>query len=213
MARMRPVAQRVDDPDIEVGQRRDACRRQTAEVAGISELAEAKAERGQCSPWSCSTGRTAIAPALPRDGDRRAGDEPVLGHDRRIFAAGRRGEAIAEPATNDSSTVALVEVDVDAPSPLEEQRAQIVDAVGVVGMLVGVEHAVEPVDLGIDELLAQIRRGVDQYARHAAAPRRHRAARPEARCAGAGFSDFLDRNRPSRAPAAARRRRSRSREW
>ncbi len=65
-----------------------------------------------------------------------------------------------------------------------KQRAQIVDAVGVVGMLVGVEHAVEPIDLGIEELLAQIRRGVDQDAGHAAAsppPPSRRSTRSEVR--------------------------------
>ena len=45
-----------------------------------------------------------------------------------------------------------------------KKRAQIVDAVGMVGVLVGVEHAVEPIDLGIEQLLAQIRRRVDQDA-------------------------------------------------
>jgi hypothetical protein len=32
----------------------------------------------------------------------------------------------------------------------------------MVGVLVRVKHAVKPVDIGIEELLAQIRRGVDQ---------------------------------------------------
>ena len=59
----------------------------------------------------------------------------------------------------------FVEIDIDAPALLEEERAQVIDAVGMVGMLVGVEHAVEPIDLGIEHLLAQIGRGVDQNAR------------------------------------------------
>ena len=42
------------------------------------------------------------------------------------------------------------------------KRAQIVDAVRVVGMLVAIEDAVEPVDVGVEQLLAQIGRGVDQ---------------------------------------------------
>ena len=33
---------------------------------------------------------------------------------------------------------------------------------GVVGVLVGVEDAVDPIDLGIEKLLAQIGRGIDQ---------------------------------------------------
>ena len=39
---------------------------------------------------------------------------------------------------------------------------------GMVGMLMGVEHAVEPIDIGIQQLLAQIGRGVDQHPRRAA---------------------------------------------
>ena len=35
--------------------------------------------------------------------------------------------------------------------------AQVVDAVRVVGVLVAVEHAVEPVDVGVEQLLAQVR--------------------------------------------------------
>ena len=46
MARVRPVAQRVDDPDIEIGQGGRALSRNAAEVARIADIAEAKAERG-----------------------------------------------------------------------------------------------------------------------------------------------------------------------
>jgi hypothetical protein len=47
---------------------------------------------------------------------------------------------------------------------LDEERAQIVDAMGVVGVFVRIEHAVEPIDLGVEELLTQIRRRIDQDA-------------------------------------------------
>ena len=46
----------------------------------------------------------------------------------------------------------------------DEQRAQIVDAVDVVGVLMGEQHAVEPVDIGVEKLLAQVGRSVDQHA-------------------------------------------------
>ncbi len=59
----------------------------------------------------------------------------------------------------------LVEIDVHAPALVHEQRAQVVDAVGMVGMLMGDQHAIEPIDLGVEQLLAQIRRAVDQNAR------------------------------------------------
>ena len=94
------------------------------------------------------------------------GYEPVLAQDRRIFAAGRRHEAIAEAGMH-GARGRLVEIDVDAAALVHEERTQIVDAVGVVGMLMRDQHAVEPIDLRVQELLAQIRRAVDQNARPA----------------------------------------------
>ena len=115
---------------------------------------------------------TSIGPPCPSIADALAGHQPVLAQDRRIFAAGRRHEAIAEAGVQ-GARGRLVHVDVDAAALVHEQRAQIVDAVGVVGVLVGDQHAVEPVDLGLEQLLAQIRRAVDQHAR--AVPLRARA--------------------------------------
>ena len=88
----------------------------------------------------------------------------MLGEDRRILAPGRRLKAIAEAHAHDLRR-GRVEVDVDPAAAAQKERAQIVHAVGMVGMFVGVEDAVEPIDLGIEKLLAQIRRSVDQDAR------------------------------------------------
>src|SRR4051812_19197763 len=85
----------------------------------------------------------------------------MLGHDRRVFAAGRRLEAIPEPSAH-RLRGRLIKIDVDPPAPGDEQAAQIVDAVGGVGVLVGEQHRVEPVHLGIEQLLAQVGRGIDQ---------------------------------------------------
>ena len=52
---------------------------------------------------------------------------------------------------------------------MDDQRAQVVDPMGVVGMLVGEQHGVEPVHVGVEQLLAQVGRGVDQDAGHAVA--------------------------------------------
>jgi len=62
----------------------------------------------------------------------------------------------------------FVHIDVHAAALVHKQRPQIVDAVGVVGMLVGEQHAVEPVDLRLEQLLAAVGRAVDQNARNAA---------------------------------------------
>ena len=45
MARMRPVPQRVDDPQLDAGERGNACRRQIDEIGRIGHGAEPEAER------------------------------------------------------------------------------------------------------------------------------------------------------------------------
>jgi len=57
----------------------------------------------------------------------------------------------------------------DADAVPEVEGAQVVDAVGLVGMLVRQEHRIDVVDIGIDELLAQVGRGVDHDTRGAVA--------------------------------------------
>ena len=54
---------------------------------------------------------------------------------------------------------------------MQHDGTEIVDAVGLVGMLVGEEHRVDMIDLGVDQLLAQVGRGVDQDTRDSAFPR------------------------------------------
>src|SRR5262245_4111341 len=160
MARMRPVAQRVHDPDFGAGKGRDAGLRQAAEVAGIGEPAEAESQGGDIA-MLLEDRQHRDRTALPVDGDASAGRQPVLGHDRRIFTAGRRLETIAEAGAQHLRSP-FVEIDVDPPPPTDEERAQVVNAVGVVRVLVGEEHRVKPVHLGVEKLLAQIRRGIDQ---------------------------------------------------
>ncbi len=93
--------------------------------------------------------------ALPRDDHGLARRQTVVGGDRRILAAGRRLEAIAEPVVHGTGS-ALVEVKVDGPALLDVERAQVIDTVGMIGVLVGIKHRIKPIDLGIQKLLAQI---------------------------------------------------------
>ena len=90
-----------------------------------------------------------------------AGLDRMLGEDRRIVAARRRHEAIGKPV-HDILRGRLVQIDRNAPALVQHHRAEIVDAVGLVGVLVGQEHRVDMIDPGVDQLLAQIGRGVDQ---------------------------------------------------
>jgi hypothetical protein len=60
-----------------------------------------------------------------------------------------------------------VQVHINSPPIFNDQGAKVIDAVGVIGMGVGEEYAVEPIHLGIEELLAQVGRGINQRSREA----------------------------------------------
>src|SRR5262249_36446605 len=47
---------------------------------------------------------------------------------------------------------------------LTSHLPQGADAVSMVGVLVGIKHRVEPFDVGVEQLLAQIRRRIDEHA-------------------------------------------------
>src|SRR5215831_947201 len=91
----------------------------------------------------------------------------MLVENRGVIAAGRRHKAIPETLA-DHTRGELVEIDVDASPAVEDEPAQIVDAMGVVGMFVRDQNAIEPVDIGVEELLAEIGRGIDQDPRASA---------------------------------------------
>src|SRR3984957_7292442 len=55
----------------------------------------------------------------------------------------------------------LIEIDRNAPALMQHDREEAVDARGLVGMLMGQKHRVDVVNVGVDQLLAQIRRGID----------------------------------------------------
>ena len=104
--------------------------------------------------------------ALPLDGVALAGFDGMPRQDRRIVAAFGRDEAIGKPR-HDVFGGRLIEVDGNAPALVQHDRAQIVDAVGLVGVLMGQEHRIDVIDIGVDQLLAQIGRGVDHDPRGA----------------------------------------------
>ncbi len=66
----------------------------------------------------------------------------------------------------------LIQIDVDAAALAHEQRTQVVKAMGMVGVFMGDQHAIEPVHLGVEQLHAQIGRAVDKSARDLAWPLR-----------------------------------------
>ena len=111
--------------------------------------------------------RTAPAdrPSLRWSGFRRLRSDEL--QYRRIVAAGRRHKAVGEPQ-QDMLRGRLIEIDRNAPPLMQHHRTQIVDAMGLIGMLVGEKHRVDVIDIGVDQLLAQIRRGIDHDPRGAA---------------------------------------------
>src|SRR5258708_7480197 len=53
---------------------------------------------------------------------------------------------------------------------MQHDGTEIVDAVGLVGMLMRQEYRVNVIDLGVDQLLAQVGRSIDQDSRNSAIP-------------------------------------------
>ena len=76
--------------------------------------------------------RAARAPDL----DRLAGDDLVASQNRRVVATGRRSNRSASGAVAGGRVGIL-----DAATPIERHLAQIVDAVRMIGVVVGIEHA------------------------------------------------------------------------
>ena len=106
------------------------------------------------------------------------------------------------------ASVSMVGMNIDPFAHGEHQRAQIVDAVKLVGMVVGDEDAVQMRGPRIDQLLAHVRRGVDQHRGFAMGrmpPHQDRAAPPPVlrlgRIAGAPIAGAV---RPADARHAAR---------
>ena len=63
----------------------------------------------------------------------------------------------------------LVQIERNAPALMQHHRAQIVNAVGLVGMLVGQKYRIDVVDMSVDQLLTQVGRGIDHDPRDAMA--------------------------------------------
>src|SRR6478736_6017324 len=83
---------------------------------------------------------------------RYASRDLVAIEDRRILAICRHIEAIGE-ALPELLPRQPVVVHGNTAAPVISHHAQIIDAVGVIGMVVGEEHAVEPAHAGVEQLL------------------------------------------------------------
>src|SRR5215475_14457365 len=159
MAGMGGVTKAVDDPEIEIFEERPALAPDVAEVRRIGGIRDTKAERRYLAVLEQEGGEFDRA-ALPFGGVALAGLDRMTRQDRRIVAALRGDEAVGEPR-HDVLGGRLVEIDGNSTALMQHHRPQIVDAMGLVGVLMGKIHGVDVIDVGIDQLLAQIGRGVD----------------------------------------------------
>ena len=87
-----------------------------------------------------------IAPPGPSIRHRFAGRKPPFVQQRRILAAGRRLENIVEMAAHDRRG-RRIHVKIDLAPVHDDQRADVVDPVRMVGVRMGQQDAVEPVDV------------------------------------------------------------------
>ncbi len=87
-------------------------------------------------------------------------DQPWLG-DGRVLASRRRFQAIAKARANTRHGLG-VRVDRDPLALRQCKTAQVIDAVNMIGMGMGVDHGIKTVHLVDNHLLAEIRSGVDR---------------------------------------------------
>ena len=126
------------------------------------------------------------------------------------MAALRRLENIAEMAAHHGRG-RRIHIEIDAAPLHDDERPDFIDAMRMIGMGMGQQDRVEPIDAKIEQLGAQIRPHIDQNLRLGAFG--VGAFDEKSRSADGDFSDLRDRTRPSLDRRAARQRTIRSREW
>src|SRR6266550_8838404 len=162
------IAEPVDDPEIEIFQMMPALARNVVDIRLIGGVTDTITERRNVAMLQ-KEGRNHYSAPLPFDGLALAAFDRMLVEDRRIGAARRRHKAIGKPV-HDIFRGRLAQMDRNASALMQHDGTEIVDAVGLVGMLMGEEYRVDMIDLGVDQLLAQVGRGVDQDTRDSAIP-------------------------------------------
>ncbi len=162
MRRMRPITQGVHDPDVEPRERRERGFIQVNDVAGVGDPAETIAHRAHAPVVLVEIhhrDRTRRPVHLPADPMRR--DRPPLA-DRRIAAFAL--EDVAEPAHH-RGVGRHIHVAGDLRPLADEEGPHVVDAMHLVGVVVGQEDAVQPPGARLRRLQPQVRRGVDDRRR------------------------------------------------
>ena len=64
-------------------------------------------------------------------------------------------EAVAEAFCHDIGG-GFIHIDIDAAPAIDKKRAQIVDAMRLVGVMVGIHNAIEPVNVFAEKLVIEV---------------------------------------------------------
>ena len=169
MARMRRKAQGVEDPQIEPGEPATAVIGQPVDVAANRRLRRC-GSRAIDIAVKAANGKASIGPPWPS-----MTAAPGRQHGRASGSADSRNQAAFRSNSRSGCAAAggpVVGIDVDAPAHIDREHPQVVDAMGVVGVLMGVEHAVDAIDVRSQQLLAQVRPGIDRARRRPPGPMR-----------------------------------------
>ena len=111
------IAQPVDDPEIEVFQKRPALGRDVADIRRIGGVANPVSKRRDVAVLHDERRKRHRSP-LPFDGATFARFDIVTVQDRRIVAAGGRRKAVRKPQ-HDVACGRLVQVDRNTPALME----------------------------------------------------------------------------------------------
>src|SRR4051812_1686920 len=154
--RMWLAAEAIDDPDLDAGERRESFLVELDDVRRVAEGADAEAER-LAEPMILLERRHPHAGDLERPGDFVWRQHGLVERPAGLDRPDRVPEALLDRLERRG-----IRPDRDRPAHGAIDRAQIVDAVEMVGMGMGVENGVEPAYPGVDELLAAIGRRIDE---------------------------------------------------
>ena len=156
MGWMRFAAQTIADQDIDPGEQLNHLAGNFAEVCGVTNRFSVTIEAigGRLAG---SVRHLAMANAEP--GAQPQPFERIELDQRRIAIL--PGEHIAEPASQDPRGIRAGIARKRSTAAIA-QHSEVIDAVSMVGVFVGPEHRVDPVDVIGEQLGAQIGRGIDQ---------------------------------------------------
>ncbi|OIQ73337.1 hypothetical protein GALL_450290 [mine drainage metagenome] len=160
VGRVRLAAQRVEDPDVEVGEVVPRLGVDLDHVGQVGEVGHTESQRVDRTVADLERRQHDVA-ASARDGEGAV--DGVHVENRRVGRAIGLHEGIAK-AGEQRLLRRTIGPDRQAFARVEHDLAQIVDAMHMVGVGMGVNHCVQFADARVKQLVAHVGRGVDQHA-------------------------------------------------